>query len=167
MIINIGRIYRPLWDDTVAEGVLRSRISISACHAHSLLLSRAGARGHSVMLLSMSAAWQLESVAARFGMTPERVLQVNADLQGMHPGDLFSEFKRPVGLLPRHAPHVAAHVRASLCPSSRDACACMQRGARLLTASGLCGTQANNLPSQELCIVPDSCGIGSDVDYSL
>ena len=52
----------------------------------------------------------MESVAARFGMTPERVLQVNADLQGMHPGDLFSEFKRPVGLLPRHAPHVAAHV---------------------------------------------------------
>ena len=48
--INVGRVYAPLWDDTLA------------------------------------------SVAERFGMTPERLVQVNADLTGMEPGHLFSEW---------------------------------------------------------------------------
>ena len=48
--INVGRVYTPLWDDTLA------------------------------------------SVAERFGMTPERLVQVNADLTGMEPGHLFSEW---------------------------------------------------------------------------
>ena len=48
--INVGRVYTPLWDDTLAL------------------------------------------VAERFGMTPERLVQVNADLTGMEPGHLFSEW---------------------------------------------------------------------------
>jgi len=51
--INVGRIYHPLWDDT------------------------------------------LDSVAQRFGMTSDRLKQVNADLLSMQPSDMFAEWKKP------------------------------------------------------------------------
>ena len=54
-------------------------------------------------------------------MTPERVLQVNADLVGMHPADLFSEFKRPVCALVPRLPRLPARVHEPVA-GSRGAC---------------------------------------------
>jgi len=58
--INVGRLYHPMWDDT------------------------------------------LEAVASRFGMSSERLKQINADLKYMQPGDIFSEWTHPM----RHSSEV-------------------------------------------------------------
>lgn len=201
VVINVGRTYRPLWDDTVC--------ALMACHTSSALAHAPppdrgstsaasslpcpdsptpprGEASHALLAASQvtrlaarqttdgwmaGARGQLASVARRFGMTPERVVQANADLIGMEPAHLFSEFKRQV-LLP-FLLHALLR-RAPVCPCAcASACGVVGEasGTRMHAAltTGSCflesTTQASNRTSDELCIIPDSCGLGTDQDY--
>ena len=96
-------------------------------------------------------------------MTPERVVQANADLIGMRPAHLFSEFKRPViPPFPCSTHCCGARLR---CLRNCQACgvageaAGAQMHPALTTASCIhvSTTQANNRSIDELCIIPDSC----------
>ena len=97
-MVNVGRIYKPRWDDTVTQHDCVCSYSAHTCRHHAYLCKVSADK---VQPLSARLI-QMASVADRFGMSVQRLIDLNADLANVTDANFIKDGEERVISHPRY-----------------------------------------------------------------